>query len=404
MKRLHETADLVRAVACPVCAHYVAVALFDGEVDGAGIDAVRCVDCGHVFNVAAIPTAGEHAGQPSRAFSSAPGWREHVRALRDETLARLPASPVVIEVGYGDAEFLGALAEARPAGRYVGFDPHGVAETPHAKVELRRERFAATRALAEITPDLVIARYVMEYLTNPLGFLQELAFAAACSNIQPVIYLEMPCLDRALETAHAFDFAPEHVSYFTTPSLMRMLSRCGVVEQRIGHGHQKDVLYTFVRLGRGQTQVQHARAAEAFRSASRDSLAHLRRQIDGLAASGRSIAIWGATGDAAAFIAQVGADSRRVPVVVDSDPDVIGKRIPATGHEIRPVEWLRTHPVDVVIVPAARRVREIVREMQAAEISCERVLVESRGRLVDYVEAREAAGREIVEGVGALAS
>lgn len=160
MKRLHETADLVRAVACPVCAHHVAVSLFDGDVDGAGIDAVRCVDCGHVFNVAAIPTAGEHAGQPSRTFSSAPGWREHVRALRDETLARLPASPVVIEVGYGDAEFLAALAEARPAGRYVGFDPHGVAETPHAKVELRRERFVATRALAEITPDLVIARYV----------------------------------------------------------------------------------------------------------------------------------------------------------------------------------------------------------------------------------------------------
>ncbi len=399
-------ADVVRTAACPVCGHQVAVALFEGEVSGAALDVVRCVDCGHAFNVAVPTSANGKAERPSRTFSSAPGWREHVRAARDETLARLPARPVVVEVGYGDAQFLGALAEARPAGRYVGFDPHGVEQAPHDAVQLKRERFSAVRALEELTPDLVIARYVMEHMAHPLAFVQELAFAAACAGIQPIVYLEMPCLDRALETGRTFDFAPEHVSYFTTSSLMRMLSRCGVVEQRIGHGYQKDVIYTFARLGRGQAQVQHARAAEAFRSATNESLAHLRRQIDGLAASGRTIAIWGASGEAAAFIAQVGADMRRVGFVVDADPDAIGKRLPSTGHEIRSPQWLSEHPVDVVIIPAARRARDIVREMVIHDVRCERVLVESRGRLVDYVtdarDARDASLRE--QGATALAS
>jgi hypothetical protein len=404
MRDLQRAAESVRAEGCPVCAHQVAVALFDGDVNGTALDVVRCVDCGHAFNVAAPASDGADSG--SRPFSSGPAWREHVRAARDETLARLPSRPVVIEVGYGDAQFLGALAEARPAGRYVGFDPHGVEEPPHAAVELRRETFSAVRALAEFTPDLIVARYVMEHLAQPLGFVQELAFAAACAAVQPVVYLEMPCLDRALETGRTFDFAPEHVSYFTTPSLMRMLSRCGVVEQRIGHGYQKDVIYTFARLGRGLAQVQHARAAEAFRSATRESLAHLKRQIDGLAVSGRRIAIWGASGEAAAFIAQVATDARRVGFVVDTDPELIGKRVPATGHEIRSPQWLSANPVDVVIIPAARRARHIVREMVIHDVRCDRVLVESRGRLIDYVtDARAAPHASLREqGATALAS
>jgi protein O-GlcNAc transferase len=391
----HGATDLVRAVTCPVCGHHVAVSLFGGDVEGTAIDAVRCVECGHAFNVAASSDALPPADRPGRAFIGAPGWREHVRNVRDETLARLRATPLVIEVGSGGGAYLAALAEARPAGRYVGFDADEVAEPPHAAVELRRESFIATRVLAEMTPDLIIARYVMEHLRHPLGFLHEIAFAAACANIQPLVYLEMPCLDRALEAGRTFDFAAAHASYFTTASLMRMLSRCGAVEQRIGHGYQKDVLYTFARFGRGQTQVQNARAADAFRSTAREALAQLRRQIDGIVASGRSIAIWGATGEAAAFIVHVGLDVRRIAAIVDADEDVIGTRVLATGHLVCSPEWLRTHPVDVVIIPAARQAAEVAHAMIAHDIRCDRVLVEHRGRLADYVaDPRDLTARE----------
>jgi hypothetical protein len=180
-----------------------------------------------------------------------------------------------------------------------------------------------------------------------------------------------------------------------------MLSRCSPVEQRIGHGYQREVLYAFVRLGRGQTQVEHARAAEAFRGAARESLARLRRQLDALVASGRSVAIWGGTGEAAAFIAQAGADAMRFPIVVDSDADTVGSLVPGTGQVIRSPEWLRDHPVDVVIIPTHRRAPEIVREMAAADIRCEDVLVENGGRLVENDARRDA--REYL-GATALAS
>lgn len=413
MGGVHDAAELLRTVTCPVCGHHVALSLFNGPhtLDGHGpsrsgveLDVVRCVDCGHAFNADDEHAAVEHTDRPTRTFSGAPGWDEHVRAVRDEMLGRLPAVPVVIEIGHGDGQFLAALAEARPAGRYVGFDPQGVTDAPHAAVELRRERFVATRALADLTPHVIVARYVMEYLTQPLGLLHDLAFASASSGIQPVVYLEVPCVDRALETGRTFEFDHTHTSYFTTASFMRLLSRCGAVEQRIGHGYHKDVLYAFVRLGRGQTQIQHARAVDTFRSSARESLGRLRRQLDALAVAHRSVAIWGGTGEAAAFIAQVGADARRFPIVVDADAGATGTRVPTTGQEIQSPDWLRAHPTDVVIIPASRHAREILREMAARDIRCDSVLIEDRGRLVDYVAvARDVLARE-AERFPALAS
>jgi hypothetical protein len=402
MTPLSAATELVRAVTCPACGHHVAVPFFEGSMaplatlawpSTAGearalqrlpLDFVRCVECGHVFNAAFDYAAVPYVDRPNLMFNRAPGWAEHLRAVRDEILARLPATPVVVEIGHGDGHLLAALALARPAGRYVGFDPHGAAESDHASVELRGTLFVPDRDVPALRPDLIVTRHVLEHLTNPLGFIQALSFAAACATIQPALYLEVPCIDRALRTGRTFDFYYEHNSHFTTTSLMRMLSRCGVVEQRIGHGYHGEVLYAFVRLGRNQAQVEHARAAIAFRDEARRSLARLRADVDLLAASGRSVAIWGGTGKAAAFITQAGVDARRFPIVVDSDADKVGTFVPGTGQEIRARDWLVTHPVDVIVIPSHWRARDIVCEMADARIRCRTVLIEFGGRLVDY--------------------
>ncbi len=333
MAPVHEATELLRGMTCPACGHHVAVPLFRSEAEPA-LDVVRCVDCGHAFNAA----AASHADPQHRTFSGGPGWPEHVRAVRDEMLGRLPAAPVVVEVGHGDAQFLTALAEARPAGRYVGFDPHGATDAGHPAIDLRREHFVAARALAELSPHVIVNRYVMEYLAHPLGFIQEFAFAAAASGIQPVLYLEVPCIDRALEKGRTFHFDHRHTSYFTTASFMRMLSRCGPVEQRIGHGYHGEVVYRF-------------------------------------------------------------------PLVVDSDAATVGTMVAGTGQEIRSPDWLRAHPVDVVIIPMHRRAHDIVREMAAADIRCDTILIEDRGRLIDYsIQARDGMLRDACERVPALAS
>ena len=395
----------IRSATCPACGHHVAVPFFDGGMAPLAtlawpasteearalarlpLDFVRCVECGHVFNAALDYAAVPYVDRPNRMFNRARGWTDHLRSVRDELLARVPAAPVVVEIGHGDGHFLTALAEARPAGRYVGVDPHGAAESRHASVELRSELFVADRDAAALRPDVLVSRHVLEHLTNPLGFIQAVSFAAACAGIQPLLYLEVPCIDRALETGRTFDFYFEHNSHFTTRSFQRMLARCDVVEQRTGRGYHGEVVYAFVRVRGSQAHVTTARAAQAFRDGARQALAAIRRQMDDLAASGRSVAIWGGTGKAAAFMAQAGVDTERFPIVVDSDHDKVGTFVPGTGQEIRARDWLLAHPVDVVIIPAQWRARDIVQEMAACGIQCTTVLIEFRGRLVDYAGA-----------------
>jgi hypothetical protein len=347
-------------------------------------DFVRCVECGHVFNAAFDYAAVPYADKPNRMFNRAPGWCEHLETVCREILTRLPERPVVVEIGHGDGHFLSALAEACPGGQYVGFDPHGSTGGPLAAVELRRALFVSDRHLPELRPDLLISRHVLEHLTDPLGFIQGLSFAAAWMGIQPTLYLEVPCIDRALETGRTVDFYYEHNSHFSTASFARMLSRCAVRTERVGHGYGGEVVYAFVRLGADADQIGRARAALAFRDRARVSLATIRWQLEDLYAAGRSVAIWGGTGKSAAFMAQVGADATRFPLVVDSDPDKVGTFVPGTGQEIRFRDWLVSHPVDIVIIPPQWRARDIVREMGRCGIGGVTVLIEFEGRLVDY--------------------
>ena len=88
------------------------------------------------------------------------------------------------EIGHGAGVFLEALAAARPAGRYVGFDPHGATASHRQNVEFRRALFCPEEHVAALQPDLLISRHVLEHLTDPLGFVQSLSFAASMAALR----------------------------------------------------------------------------------------------------------------------------------------------------------------------------------------------------------------------------
>jgi hypothetical protein len=107
--------------------------------------------------------------------------------------------------------------------------------------------------------------------------------------------------------------------------------------------------------------------------------------LDDLIARGKRVAIWGGTGKAAAFIHQSGADAVRFPLVVDSDPDKVGTFVPGSGQKIVFRDVLKTTTVDVVIIPTQWRANDIAQEMLREGISAPQVLIEHRGRLIDFM-------------------
>jgi hypothetical protein len=100
--------------------------------------------------------------------------------------------------------------------------------------------------------------------------------------------------------------------------------------------------------------------------------------------TGLRIAIWGGAGESAGFLQTHGVDALRFPIVVDSDPTNADTLVPGTGQTIRSPDWLLDHPVDIILIPCHWRAAEIVRQIDAAHIAYEGILIPREGRLVDF--------------------
>lgn len=396
--------DLLRQCTCPACGHHVAVPFFDGAPaplatlawpetaqEAAGMPLlphtfVRCVDCGHVynsqFNYADVP----YSDKPNLMFNRGTIWSEHLRIVRDLILERLPLDPIVVEIGCGEGHLLRALADVRPGGRYIGFDPNASVDTGNGTVEAHAKLFDPAMHLAEYRPDLIISRHVLEHLMNPLGFIQSLAFAASWEGVETSLFIEVPCIDAVLEIGRTVDFFYEHNSHFTKTSLHRMLSRCASEVELVQTGYNAEVVYGLSRFRVSHDQVDFARSALRFRDQVGRQSENLRTELDELAQSGLKVAIWGGTGKAAAFINQYGLDRERFPLVVDSDPDKSRTCVPGTGQEIRFRDCLLNEPVDVILIATQWRAADICVEIERAGISCQGIFIEHQGRLVDFFD------------------
>ncbi len=396
-----EHPDIVEST-CPACASHVAAPFFDGGfqplatlawpssseaargMERLPLDFVRCVACGHIYNRRFEYENVPYSDKPNLMFNKGGAWSAFIQHTQLGILARLPDRPTVVEIGYGDGSFLSSLAALRPQGRYVGFDPHGAATNSNL-VDLRQKFFVAERDLRALRPDIVVSRHVLEHMTNPLGFLQKISCVAASIRLDLLAYLEVPCIDRVLETGRVSDFYYEHSSQFTTGSFSRMLDASFSNDIEIGHGYDREVIFGFAHFGGGaNSSLRFAQEATDFHAFAVESGDRIRNAVDELHDSGRRVAIWGGTGKGAAFINRHGVDAERFPVVIDSDYDKIGTFVPGTGQEIRSRDWLRNNQVDVVIIPSQWRAADILNEMAELGLAIESVLIEHEGRLIDF--------------------
>jgi len=348
------------------------------------LDFVRCVECGHVFNAQFDFAQVPYSKKPNLMFNRGAIWQNYLHAVRDLILGCLPAKPVVVEVGCGEGHLLRALAEQRPAGRYVGFDLNSAIDTGGGMIEARQCLFEPEPHLAELRPDLIISRHVLEHLMNPLGFVQAIAFAASWEGLDVRLFIEVPCIDRALALGRTVDFFYEHNSHFTTLSLTRLLERCAADVERVERGYDDEVIFGLARFSPREQQMQMAREALEFRRRADESRQRIIDEFGRLHAGGKSVAIWGGTGKASAFIQQYQLDAKRFPIVVDSDPDKAGTFVPGVGQEIRYRDFLVQHSTQIIVIATQWRAKDIVLEIQQRGIKFDRILLEHKGRLVDY--------------------
>jgi hypothetical protein len=386
---------------CPACHHGVAVPFLASEpaplctiawpstaamataMPKLATDWQRCTACGHVYNRLFEYTNVPYSSKPNLMFNQGAGWAKVINERMHDLAQRLPQGATVVEIGYGDGGFLAGLANVRPDLVCVGFDPNG-AESRHPRLSLRAEMFLPERHLSELRPALVLARHVLEHLTDPLSLLQSLNYHAAAAGVSVLGYFETPCIDNAIERQRTPDFYYEHSSQFTTESFTRMLELSGAKVERVFHTYRREVVHGLVLLGQSATKVFDTEAASFFES-TEQSLGAIRGQLTELQRSGKRTAVWGGTGKSAAFLNRYAVSAFVVSLVVDSDPDKVGTFVPGTGQEILSRDHLKTNPVHTIIIPPQWRAADIVAEIVREGISYQSILIEDNGALVDFL-------------------
>lgn len=384
-------------MSCPACGGVETVPFFDGgrrplatvarfpSADAARSaarlphDWVRCTRCGHVFNAsfdeASVPAEDAHPGWGM--WNGAALWIDFMRETAARLAAPLSRDAVVVELGHGGGEFIGMIADARSDITCLGFDPYGVEREGRPRL---RRALATPESLRALNADLVVVRHVLEHLAAPLDFLKRIGGDQR-------VYVEVPCIDRAIASSRTVDFFYEHAQQFTTTSFHAMIGLAGSIEEE-GHGYDGEVVWAIARLGKPSIaapspNADFAREAADFHARARASRETIREQLADLVSSEKRIAIWGGAGKAAAFIAHYDLDAVRFPLVVDSDPSKVGTFVAGTGQPIRDPSELRDTPADVILIPSQWRARDITHEMWLKRIGG-LVLIEHDGRLVEW--------------------
>ncbi|WP_109476789.1 class I SAM-dependent methyltransferase [Paraburkholderia sp. C35] len=391
--------DLIEAT-CPVCSNTVAARFFPaGEQTLATLawpdsahaaqslprhaqDFVQCPSCTHVWNHRFEYDAIPYQSNPNRMFNNGSIWKGHLAHTRDLVLSQLPDAPNVVEIGCGEGHFVRGLAQAKPGGRFIGFDPNATPETGLG-VEFHPRLFEPLADMKAFQPDAVVIRHVLDHLTEPARLLEALAWGAMSAGKDAWLFAEVPCIDRVFDTQRLADFFYEHVSHFTTESFRTLMSRAGDVVA-LDHGYDGEVVYALVKLAVPAQARSRAEAATRFAARTVESRATIAQQLSQLSASGKRVAIWGGTGKAAAFIHHFGADAERFPLVVDSDLGKVGTFVPGTGQRIEYRDVLKQTDVDVIVIPTQWRARDIIAEMTREGIATKSVMIEHEGGLVDF--------------------
>ena len=275
------------------------------------------------------------------------------------------------------------ISEALAAqGRFLGFDPDVSGESGLG-IEFQARLFDPFLDVIEYQPDLIIMRHVLEHLVEPREFISSLSWAINSIKKETILYAEVPCIDRVLETDRLSDFFYEHPSHFTSRSFRRLLST-NIGRTDVSFGYGREVLYSILSLGPSDEASERAAWTKKFFKRTKSSLTNLKSQLKAIVASGKTVTIWGGTGKAAAFINHFQLDSTNFPLVVDSDKTKVGTFVAGMGQLISYRDILRSTKVDVVIIPSQWRARDICEEMAREEILVPEILIEHKGRLINF--------------------
>lgn len=321
---------------------------------GAELEVYQCVGCGLV-QLNSMPVIYSEHGQTSTS-----AYSQGMMAYRRQQMAAFIDSynlkgKKVVDVGCGDGFLLEILSE-------LDIDAVGIDAAEEA-IEKARNRglnahvgYFNRDAKVEGYPfDAFVSTDVLEHVPDLTNFLQGIA-----ANLREgaIGLIETHNVDNLIEKHRFYDFVLDHLSYFTVDTFRLSLELSGFEVMQMEVNREGENLTAWVKKrptnqlrGLSTHMAELGHAFNAF--------------VQGFAAQGRRVAIWGASFQMLTLASLV--DMQDIAYVVDSAPYKQGKYTTVSHLPIVSPDTLKTDPVDAILVIAARYNAEIIEQIQTKE-------------------------------------
>lgn len=332
-------------------------------MNGGSLIMHACSQCGFTFNAAFDPTLLTYDGDYDNTQTHSGYFQQYVddlvamlineRGVRDST---------IVEVGCGKGGFLRKLVEHPSAqNRGVGFDPTYVGPNTDFDGRLRFERRFYDQHAANIKPDVVICRHVIEHVPDPVALLRSVRRAIGDAP-HAKVFFETPDVRWILKHGVVWDFFYEHCSLFTSGSLAAAFETAGfevnAVKRIFGEQYlwieaqPRDVASPTYDAG------DVATLADAFAHAEAQRIARWRDDLTMYASKG-AVALWGAGAKGVTLANLIDPDAALINCVVDVNPGKQGRFLPGTAHPIVAPDQLSARGVRTAVILNPNYLNEI---------------------------------------------
>ena len=333
-------------------------------------DLYQCADCGLVQAPESLESTYYDDYLMSTTFSIQ--LQNYLDGLVDEIVTQYQLQDAtVLDVGCGDGAFM--LPFVKRNINVVGIEPS------------ERSRESADQRGLTVYPGYVapgvnipggpftafVSRQVLEHVTDISGFLTGIR-----ENLAPgaIGIIEIPRLEKALEDNRFYDFFPDHVNYFTLDTLSTTLKLHGfeVLDLRKTMYDEYNVAVV---------QLRQPHKFDAIVQQRIDLVDQIETVFANSHAQGQRTAIWGSGAKGLSIMTAMNTDN--LDLVVDSDPNKIGRYIPANQYCIHEPTELVSSNIDVVVISAIAYQTIIINKLRDMGYSGRVYLIDNLG-LVEH--------------------
>ena len=260
----------------------------------------------------------------------------------------------VLDVGCGDGVFMMPWQDR-------GISVQGIEPSDRSRAIAQQQGFAVepgymtAHTVIDSAPfDLFITRQVLEHVDDIHGF-----FLGIHTNTTAGAWgiIEVPRLEKAHQDLRFYDFFPDHVNYFSLDTLRSVCETHGFEVHELSTGMDDEYNIAIVRKRAPQRWQEMHRHRET-----------LVRDLENLiVATPGGVAIWGAGAKGLSIMAAM--RNNNIAMMVDSDPNKIGRYTPVSEQLVRDPADLMAGDVGAVVITAVAYQDRILAKLRAMDFS-----------------------------------